>query len=792
MRECDGGGRGIDRGDARCVKLAAIIVRSSRKGNKEDRQTNRMTLSTKDRLVGRPVPRKEGRAKVTGAARYVDDLVLPGMLHGVTVRSPFPRGRITGVHFGEGIPWDEFTVVTARDVPGHNYVALILNDQPYLADRVVNHAEEPVLLLAHADKYLLEEARRAVKIEAEPLPAVFDIEESLEPKEIIWGADNVFKTFLVEKGKVEEVWDRGDVVVVEGEYRTGAQEQLYIETNGVIAEVSPETGVTVRGSMQCPYYVHKALVKLFDLPEDKVRVIQTETGGGFGGKEEYPSMIAGHAALLAWKSGRPVKMVYDRAEDMVATTKRHPSRTRHRTAVTRGGKLVGMEIDFDIDGGAYATLSSVVLSRGTIHAAGPYNCPNVRIRSRAVATNVPPHGAFRGFGAPQSIFALERHLDKVAAAVGLTPEELRRRNFITKGETTATGQVIREDVDLPGLLDRAFELTDYQSKRERFARENEGARRKRGIGFATFMHGAGFTGSGEKYLQSIVGCEATAEGRVRVLAASTEIGQGTKTVFAQIAAEALGLDYETVEVVQPDTADVPNSGPTVASRTTMIVGKLVESAALQLRETLKGAGLISDSYTQSEWARACGEYTSRHGALRKHVQYQQPAEIEWDDERYRGDAYGAYAWAVYVAEVSVDTLTYEARVEDFVAVQEVGRVIHPVLAAGQIEGGVAQGIGWTLYENVVWRGGRMANGQMTNYIIPTSADIPPIRVHFFENPYAGGPGGAKGIGELPMDGPAPAILNAVEHATGHAFDFVPLTPEAVMDALEGETAGAAK
>src|SRR5919112_5755070 len=576
-----------------------------------------------DKNIGRPVPRKEGRAKVTGAARYVDDLRLPGMLHGVTVRSPVPRGRITDIHFGAGLPWDEFTVVTARDVPGANYVALILNDQPYLADSFVNHAEEPVLLLAHPDKYLLEEARRAVKVEIEPLPAVFNIEESLEPKQVIWGEDNVFKTFLVEKGNFDEVWDTPGVITVEGEYRTGAQEQLYIETNGVIAEANAREGVTVRGSMQCPYYVHKALIKLFNLPEEKIRVIQTETGGGFGGKEEYPSMISGHAALLAWKSGRPVKMVYDRAEDMVATTKRHPSRTRHRTAVTRDGRLVGMEIDFVVDGGAYATLSSVVLSRGTIHAAGPYNCPNVRIRSRAVATNVPPHGAFRGFGAPQSIFALERQLDRVAAAVGLAPDELRRRNFITKGGTTATGQVIREDVDLAGLLDRAFELTDYRQKRERFARENVGARIKRGIGFASFMHGAGFTGSGEKYLQSIVGCEATAEGRVRVLAASTEIGQGTKTVFAQIAADALGLDYETIEVVQPDTADVPNSGPTVASRTCMIVGKLVESAALQIRAALKAEGLVGDSYTGEEFARACAAYVGRSGALRTFEQYTQ-------------------------------------------------------------------------------------------------------------------------------------------------------------------------
>src|SRR5207253_7171816 len=217
-----------------------------------------------------------------------------------------------------------------------------------------------------------------------------------------------------------------------------------------------------------------ALIKLFGLPEEKIRVIQTETGGGFGGKEEYPSMISGHAALLAWKSGLPVKMIYDRAEDMVATTKRHPSRTRHKTAVTKDGKLLAMEINFVIDGGAYCTLSPVVLSRGTIHAAGPYFCPNVRIKSKAMATNMPPHGAFRGFGAPQSIFALERHLDKVAKTVGLTPEEIRRRNFIQEGETTATNQVIREKVDMESLLNRAFELSDYHAKRDRFARENRG------------------------------------------------------------------------------------------------------------------------------------------------------------------------------------------------------------------------------------------------------------------------------------------------------------------------------
>ncbi len=735
------------------------------------------------RYIGRPVPRKEGREKVTGRARYVDDFTLPGMLFGATVRSPVARGLLRQVHFEGDIPWKEFTIITAKDIPGKNCVALIQEDQPCLAAHFVNHPEEPVVLLAHADKCLLEEARRAVRLEIEPLPAILTIEDSLARKQVVWGEDNLFKSFNVDKGDVDGAWTSADFIV-EGEYSTGAQEQLYIEPQGMIATANPRNGVTVWGSLQCPYYVHKALAVLFGLPKEKVRVIQMETGGGFGGKEEYPSMLACHAALLAWKSGRPIKIVYDRAEDMVATTKRHPSRTRHRTAVTRDGKLLAMDIEFILDGGAYLTLSPVVLSRGTIHSAGPYSCPNVRIRSSAVATNAPPHGAFRGFGAPQSVFALERHLDQVAKAVGLTPDELRRRNFVREGETLAIGQVIREKVDMPHMMKRAFKLSDYYAKRRRFAEENLRRRVKKGIGFSTFLHGAGFTGSGEEYLASVVGVEATPEGHVRVLAASTEIGQGTNTIFTQIAADALALDYDQVEIAQPDTANVPNSGPTVASRTSMIVGKLVESAALELKRMLTDSGFLQEGYTPAEFAGACARYIRKFGLLRSTSQYTPPAGVHWDDEKYQGDAYGAYAWGVYVAEVSLDTLTYETRVEDFVAVQEVGRVIHPVLAAGQIEGGVAQGIGYALYENVVWQEGRMVNGQMTNYIIPTSMDVPPIRVYFEEVAYERGPAGAKGIGELPLDGTAPAIVNAIENATGANITRIPVTPEVLMEALE--------
>jgi len=733
-------------------------------------------------VVGVSVPRKEGAPKVTGTAQYVDDLSFEGMIYGATVRSTIARGRITKIEFDGNIPWDEFVIVTAKDVPGKNVVSLITDDQPILAETQINHPEEPILLLAHKDRHLLPLAVAAVKIEYDELPSVHSIEDSERCQEVVWGTDNIFKTYTIDKGNVDEVW-KDAAWIVEGEYTTGAQEQLYIENNGVIAQWSEQDGVTVWGSMQCPFYVHKALIALTGLPAEKVRVLQTETGGAFGGKEDYPSIIAGHAVLLAKKAGVPVKIVYDRMEDMAATTKRHPSRTRHRTAVDKDGRLLGAEIEFVIDGGAYATLSPVVLSRGTIHAGGPYYWPSIRVRSKAVATNTPPHGAFRGFGAPQSLFALERHMDYVARTIGLAPDEFRRRNLLRPGQTTATAQEIREPIDMQHLLDRALELSDYHAKTALFAKTNANSSKKKGLGIAAFLHGAGFTGSGERYLNALVGVEANERGDVRVLVSSTEFGQGTNTILCQIAAETLGLEYDDISMAPIDTHVVPNSGPTVASRTAMIIGKLVQTAAIEMRQKLVDAGLLGEDTGREAFRAACGEYTQTIGRLNGCGRYQAPPNVYWDDAKYMGEAYPAFGWAVYVAEVTVDMTTYSVTVDDFVALQEVGRVLHPVLAAGQIEGGVAQGIGYALYENIVWNKGRMLNNQMTNYIMPTSQDLPPIRVYFEEVPYAYGPYGAKGIGELPMDGPAPAILNAVVAATGMEFRSIPLLPEDIFTAL---------
>ena len=695
--------------------------------------------------VGVNVARKDGHEKVTGAARYVDDLSPPGLLHARTIRSTVPRGRVLGVHLE--FDTQGFVVADARDIPGRNVIALIDDDQPCLATTEVRHREEALLLLAHADRDRL--ARATVRVDYAPEPANFDPRAS----------ERVFKTITIAKGDVRAGFAAADLVV-DGEYRTGHQEQLYIEPQGVLA-IPDDGGVAVFGSLQCPYYVQHALCVLLALPPDKVRVVQTETGGGFGGKEDFPSIVAGHAALLALKAGRPVKLVYDRGEDMAATTKRHPSIVRHRTGVTRDGRLTAMEIEVLMDGGAYTTLSPVVLSRGCLHATGAYRCDHVRVHGRVVATNTPPNGAFRGFGAPQTLFAAEVHMDRIAEAIGLDPVTVRERNVFRPGDTTATGQVLGADCSAADVLAEAAARTGFRERR----RALQGTRR--GIGLSLFFHGSGFTGAGEVKLASRAAVELTPRG-ARIRVASTEIGQGTRTVLAQIVAEALHVPYDEVEVHTPDTREVPDSGPTVASRTCMIVGRLVQRCAEQIKARL---GPLAPS-----------EYLERHGPLVVTEQYERPAGLAWDEEAYRGDAYGCFGYACDVAEVELDADTYEVRPVAFTSVHEVGRAIHPALVTGQIEGGTAQGISYALLEEVVMRDGRMVNCQLTNYMVPTTLDVPRIDVVVLERPYAHGPHGAKGVGEMPMDGPAPAIVNAIRHL-GVDVRAVPATPERVMEAM---------
>jgi CO/xanthine dehydrogenase Mo-binding subunit len=720
--------------------------------------------------------RREGPAKLTGLAKYADDLVFPGAWYGATIRSTEPHATLLALERDESFDWSRVVVVTAADIPGDNVVSLIRDDQPILVPigGEIRHQAEALFLVAAADRETLRNAKRHLTVRTERLPAVFDPMASSEE----------FSHLEVGRGDLAAGFAEAEVVI-EGTYRVGHQEQLYIENQAMIAVPRSDGGVTVHGSCQCPYYIHRAMKRSLQLTDAQAVVVQAETGGGFGGKEEYPSMIALHAALLAGKVGKPVRMIYDRHEDLSATTKRHPAIVRHRTGVMRDGRLVAQEIEVVMDGGAYCTLTPVVLSRGVLHAAGPYSCPNVHISGRSMATNTPPNGAFRGFGAPQTEFAAEMQVNRIAEALAISPLELRRRWAYREGDVTPTGQVLHESVAGVEVLEAAAEASDYvrhaeQTRRAREARQS-GARLASGIGVAMGWHGAGFTGSGEVHIAGVASVELTDEGIVRVLSAQTEMGQGTKTIFPQLVAEELGLDPGQVEVAPQDTSIVPDSGPTVASRTAMVVGGLIIKAARRLRAQVEAVTDLPfpDSYR---------DFAREHGGLRVDEHFEPYPNVQFDDATYTGDAYPAFGWACAIARVDVDLDTGEVTVRDVVSADDAGRIIHPVLAEGQVEGGTLQAIGYATIEEIKLVDGRYLNDRLATYLIPTALDAPRIEAILVEKPFSGAPHGAKGIGELPMDVGAPAVVAAIHDATGAWIHDLPATPERILAAMTGAPA----
>ena len=732
-----------------------------------------LVIPTDAPSVGRARPiaplRREGPAKLTGAAKYADDLVFPGAWFGGTIRSTEPHARFIGLELDDGFDWKRVVVVTADDIPGANVVSLIDDDQPVLVPvgGEIRHQAEACVLIAAPDRATLAEAKRHISLRTERLPAVFDPLKS----------DIEFAHYTVESGDAAAAMKTA-ALVIEGTYRVGHQEQLYIENQAMIAVPREDGGITVHGSLQCPYYIHKAMKRALNMGDELAVVVQAETGGGFGGKEEYPSVIALHAALLALKCHKPVRMIYDRHEDISATTKRHPAVIRYRSGVSDTGELIAQEIEVIMDGGAYCTLTPVVLSRGTLHAGGPYRCPNVRITGRAMATNTPPNGAFRGFGAPQTEFAAEMQVNRIAEALDASPLDLRRRWVYREGDVTPTGQVLRESVAGIEVLEAAaqasaFDRTHAQTRAMRESR-TDGARVATGIGLALAWHGAGFTGSGEVQLASVASLELTDEGRIRILTASTEMGQGTKTIFPQLVADALGVEYDEVEIAPQDTSIVPDSGPTVASRTAMVVGGLLIRAAEKLRARVEES-------TGSPFAASYREA----GPMRVDERFVPYPGEPFDDKTYRGDAYPAFGWAACVVKVDVDLDTGEVSVRDCVSADDVGRAIHPVLAEGQVEGGTLQAIGYATIEEMKLIDGRYLNDRLATYVIPTSLDAPRIRSILVEKPYSGSPHGAKGIGELPMDVGAPAVVAAIHDAVGVWIHDLPATPERILAALSG-------
>jgi CO/xanthine dehydrogenase Mo-binding subunit len=511
------------------------------------------------------------------------------------------------------------------------------------------------------------------------------------------------------------------------------------------------------------------------LPEGRVKVVQAPTGGAFGGKEDYPSFLGAYAALLANKCGRPVRMLLDRQEDLAFTPKRHASWTCIKAGVKRDGTLTALQIELVLDGGAYTTLTPLVLSRGAIHAQGSYHCPNIRVTAKAFRSNIPPAGAFRGFGAPQSQFAVESHMDEVAARLNIDPASLRRKNVILKGDAIATGQVLKESVGSKECLESVVRICGYDERRRAAARFNMSSKRhRRGLGLALFWHGAGFIGDGEQALAPEAMLELMPSGTVEIRVSSTELGQGAATALSQIVAHTCGIDLSFVRFAQPDTSRVPDSGPTVASRTTMIVGRLLERCSRDLMKAVEQrVGKPPTWFEDADRALEDGPLT----VCRCH----EPAGgLSWDERRHRGDAYPAYSWGAVAVEVSVDPWYGRITPIEVWCAVEIGKAIHPKAAVGQVEGGLIQALGYGLLERLTLSGeGAFLENSFQDYHLPTTTELPRLHVDLIELPCSHGPLGAKGLGELPVNGLAPALGNALRQALGVRLDSIPFSRERI-------------
>lgn len=747
-------------------------------------------------IVGTSPARPDARDKVTGKAQYLDDFSIPGMWVSGVLRSPVAAGRLNAVTKDPAFDWSRVVVITAGDLPGPNVVAMIRDDYEILADTRITYATQGIALVAAPDQATLEAALRHLSPDITPEEPVLTIEDALAVKAKVWGDNNVMDEFFVRRGDIEQGFSKADIII-ENTYRTGYQEHIYLETQGMAA-IPTADGVEVFGSMQCPYYVHKALVKALMLHPKMVRVRQTTTGGAFGGKEDYPSVMGVWVALLAKAAGRPVRMIYDRSEDMLASTKRHPSRIIYKTGLKKDGSITAVDVDIVLDGGANTSMTKVVLARAELHATGCYKVPHARIRARAVATNTPSNGAFRGFGAPQSLYAVERQMDQAALLLGLSPLAIRLKNVLRRGDSFPYGQVMHEGVLAAEVLEDVARRSNYLEKHAEYSRQT--GRVRKGIGISLCQHGGGFTGSGEDKMGTTVWVEYLPGGLVEVLTGSTDMGQGACSVLPMMAAEALGLPFERVSCPLPDTDRVPDSGPTAASRTTMFVGRVTQDACKHMLRLLtefvaEKKKLPVCEYAQGEFQhdgvalmsfdQAAGLWLEERGRLLGEATFEPDPNCVWDEDKFEGAAYKGYSWLAQAVEVEVNLDTYEIRALDSTVATEVGRAIHPLQVVGQMEGGVLQSYGWGYLEEMkLTPDGKYTCSHMNAYLIPTTLDTPDFSVKVFEEPSPVGGYGAKGAGELSCDGGAPAIAAAVDNACGTFSTEIPITGEYLFGLLE--------
>ena len=702
--------------------------------------------------IGTRVVKREHEGKVTARSLYVADYPMDGVLSGRLLRASIARGRVVEV---EVPPLPEgYYYVDARDVPGKNSVHIILDDVPVFSEGSVSYYGEPIAMLCGPDETEVLRLRDACRVRYEEQEPVLDFRR----------AEESFSDYEYGRGDTERAFAEADRVFCE-EFETGYQEHACLEPLGMMAVPEADGRLLVHGSMQCAWSVHDALVPALGCGKEDVHVQQDVTGGGFGGKETFPSALACQVAVAARKTGRPVRCVFDRREDMAFSPKRHPSVTRCRMAV-RSGRVTALEIDIRLNAGAYATLSGDVLELAIGSAPGVYAVENLRVRGRAIRTNTPPCDAFRGFGAPQACFAIETMMSHAASELGQDPLAFKQAHLVRQGDLTPTDGVFHDPVPLPALIRQVTEACDYSAKRKAYRRPQTG-RFRRGIGLSLWCHGGGLDGETERLMASEVRLRKYADGRVEILAASGDIGQGIHTTLPKIVAREMNIPPEQVIFRLPDTARVPNSGTTSASRNVMVVGELVRRAAADLKTKW------IDGREQEAEAR-----------------YAEPEDrILFDLERFHGDLFAAFSWAAWAVEAEIDTLTGVPRILGVWSAVDVGQSIDDGILAGQLEGGVVQGLGYAFLEKMTCDDrGRIRDVSFSDYLIPTAADIPELKCMLHEEPWHGGPFGAKGAGEIPLVGAPAAYIAAVEQAMGGAkLHHLPFTAEDILLALEKES-----
>lgn len=714
--------------------------------------------------IGTPVRRKDAWEKASGRAQYIGDISLPGMLYGKLIRSEVAHGRILGITLPEMSAESECYFISRKDIPegGVNRLQMITDDWRVFAEEEVRYIGETIGILAAPDRELLLKLASEIKIEYEQLDAAFTIDEGLSCKGgALFGDDNLYADYRLKKGDPDTIFSKeGSYRIITDELETSFQEHAYMETQGMICAL--EDGKFVfTASCQCPYYMRKAVAGVVGAAIENVIVKQAVTGGAFGGKEHFPDVIAGPLITAVNVIGKPIQIIFDRREDISFTAKRHPSRIRFKTAVDAEDRIVGMDVDIVINGGGYQSASNIVLQRAMFSVNSVYDLPNVRIHGRAVATNTFPSDAFRGFGAPQGIFACELHMAHLAKILGVDEVSFKQRFFTKKGGLTVTNGVIHEEVKLPEIAEKVLSQSQYSEKLENFSRVKE----LRGIGVSFYNHGGGFTGDGEKeIIKAKVRVEKDAADGVSILVSNVEMGQGFATTCSKVAAKVLGIPFDSVTYHQPDTSVVPDSGPTVASRSMMVVGRLVEVASRRLLEKWESGKLQSAE-----------------------ADYEQPEWLKWDGVGFQGDAYPAFGWGACVVEVEVDPLTSEIETKGIWTAHDIGVPIDDLIAHGQVHGGVIQSLGYGSLEKLEISGGAFRQNTFADYMIPTSMDFPSVESCFVENPFDFGPFGAKGMGELVFDGAASAYALAVQNAIGAHICAIPVTPEAVQLLRKGES-----